>query len=377
MNIQERDTIKIYSGLLKNYEPLYFLESIFTKEEARTHLWNAFQGVHNDAPLDFLEIVKNPVEADFFLLPYNFFSLKESLDAEAHALIFSLGELAKKYQKKILVFCMDDSDEHVEIPNAVIFRYSQYGYKKRKNEVITPPYPLHDRSPGLEEYRKIAWGAVSLREKGEKPTVSFCGWAGFPSLYRFFTYQTRILFADIRKYILKDQHAELHKRGIYFRRKAVRVLRGASHVQTDFLLRKAYSAQRGFDDKKPIFYEDAEREHIESIINSDFVLAPKGNGNASVRFYEALSLGRFPVLINTDCVLPLKNHIDYSKFVVSVDHTRIHDAERTILDFYNSLSAEEFQRRQQLARKAFELLRPGSFLKIVLSELKKKEEGYK
>lgn len=375
--MEKNPVFTIYTGpLLENYQALYFLKNILTGERDSTkHLWNMFQGVSGETPLYFLKVTHNPALADFFLLPYSYFSFVGRGGSEARAFVANLSLLAEQYKKKLLIFCMDDSDDHIPVSNSIIFRYSQYGYKKRDNEIITPPYPLHFRSSGLEQWREKVFKNITPREKKELPVVGFCGWAGFPSIYRWATYQLRILLADTRQYIFSDIHAELHKNGIYFRRKALRALTGASGIKTNFLIRKSYSAQKGIDGKNTVKPEDAEKEYIENIINSDFVLAPKGHGNASVRFFESLALGRFPVLINTDCELPLRDYIDYKKFVVTVDHTHVNDAEQAILDFYNSLSNEEFQKRQQLARDAFLLLRPGSFLKITLSELKKKQLG--
>ena len=178
---------------------------------------------------------------------------------------------------------------------------------------------------------------------------------------------------DIKKYFLRGPHAELHKPGIYFRRKGVRMLQNSTSLNTNFLMRKSFFAKSGLDGKARINSEDVEKEYTESILGSDFVLAPKGSGNTSLRFFETLALGRFPVLINTDYVFPLQEHIDYKKFVITVDHTRIKDIERAILDFYGSLTSEEFKKRQKMARDAFILLRPGSFLKKVLLELKQHE----
>ena len=99
-------------------------------------------------------------------------------------------------------------------------------------------------------------------------------------------------------------------------------------------------------------------------------MAPKGNGNGSIRFYEALSLGRFPVLIDTDCVLPLAEVINYNDFVVKVEYNNLSNLEDRIVKFYKSLTNEDFLRRQHLAREAFELLRPESFFKRILIALK-------
>src|SRR3989338_136386 len=367
--------VTVYVGAIANNVPrLFFLDAILRERKViEKNLWNMFQWAPGEASFDFLRVVSDPAEADFFLLPHDYYSLQR---AENHSSLAELIGLAEKHKKKIIIFLMGDSDEHVEIPYSIIFRYSQYGYKKKDNEIIAPPYPLHFRPPELSGYREKIWRTISLREKSAKPTVSFCGWADFPSFYRRCTYAGRVLLADIKKYIFRDKYAELHKPAIYFRRKAVRALAKTARIETNFILRRSFSAQKGFYGKEHIKPEIAEKEYMESIIHSDFVLSPRGHANASIRFFEALGLGRFPVLINTDCELPLKDYIDYGKFVVTVEHTRIEETERAILDFYNSLTAEEFKKRQLMAREAFELLRPGSFLKIVLSQLKNTGNRY-
>lgn len=48
---------------------------------------------------------------------------------------------------------------------------------------------------------------------------------------------------------------------------------------------------------------------ITDIQNADFILSVKGDGSFFCRFYEALSLGRIPFFIDTDCILPFENMI--------------------------------------------------------------------
>ncbi|MBI2048137.1 MAG: exostosin family protein [Parcubacteria group bacterium] len=383
--------ITVYIGTpLQGIPTVFFLDRALNgRKEIERNLWNMFQGASGEAPFDFLHIVSNPEEADFLLIPHNYFSIwKKDSDDEY---IKGFVSLAEKYKKKILIFVFADSDEHIDVPHSFIFRYSQYGYKKRENEIMIPPYLPHFRNAQLAEYRKKVWENISFCKKNEKsfdaaslgfardrqdrPTVSFCGWADFPSTYRRVTYGLRIFLAYIKKYIFRNKHAILHLHGVYFRRKSINALKNSRLVTTHFLLRKSFSAQKGIDGEKEIIGEFAEKEYVENILNSDFVLAPKGHANESVRFYEALSLGRFPVLINTDKVLPLQDYIDYDKFVVKIDYTKLKHMEQKIVAFYNSLNNEELEIRQKMAREAFELLRPGSFLQIVLSELKKKESG--
>lgn len=367
-------TVSPYKGI----PPLFFLPIVFNwHKPIEANLWNMFQGVSGEASLDFLRVVSRPAEADFLLFPHKYSSLKKIPKRDANMLISHFVKLAETHKKKILIFALADSDKHIDIPHSIIFRYSQYGYKKRNNEIMMPPYTAHIRSPKLSDYRRRAWKRITVREKYSMPTVSFCGWAGFSNPYDWLVYGFSLFIANVKAYIFLNQHALLHKPGIYFRRKSVQALKESTALHANFIMRKSFSAQIGFDGRRRINPEVAEKEHVESITNSDFILSAKGNANEAMRFYEALSLGRFPVLINTDKVLPLEDYIDYTKIVVTVDYARIiEDTEQAILDFYNSLTNEEFQKRQQMAREAFELLRPGSFLKIVLTELKKSDERY-
>lgn len=61
---------------------------------------------------------------------------------------------------------------------------------------------------------------------------------------------------------------------------------------------------------------DADRERTQSefddnLRSSTYALCVRGTGNFSARFYEALSFGRVPLFVNTNCVLPLEDLIDW------------------------------------------------------------------
>ena len=49
-----------------------------------------------------------------------------------------------------------------------------------------------------------------------------------------------------------------------------------------------------------------------------FILCPRGSGLNSARFFEALALGRLPILVGDDTALPLEERIPYRRFVVRV-----------------------------------------------------------
>ncbi len=359
--------INVYLGeILTDIPVIFILSELVGRDGLKSrNLWNFFKADAGKPRFDFLKVVNNPDEADFFLVPHNYFILKNRLGKNS-SYLSELVHLAKIHGKKILVLAMADSDEYIGIEESIIFRQSQYGYKKRANEIIMPFYTAPAYSDDFIHHREDIWRNISFRNNGATPVVSLCGWAGVPSIFRRFTYYANVAARDLEKFILGRKQADLHKRGIYFRRRAIAALKNSKSVDTSFIIRKSYSAQRGNDGRDSISPMAAEAQYVENIINSDFVLCPKGNGNGSIRFYEALSLGRFPVLISTDCVLPLADIIQYDKFVVNVDYKELNDLENRIIAFYRGLSDDEFQRRQILAREAFELLRPEAFFKTEL-----------
>ena len=112
-------------------------------------------------------------------------------------------------------------------------------------------------------------------------------------------------------------------------------------------------------------------DFITNLRESDYALCVKGDENASFRFYEALSMGRIPLLLDTECVLPLQDIIDYRSFCVIVDWRDADRIGEKLLAFHEQVSAEEFEAMQRRAREAFvEYLRMDSFTPYLVRQLK-------
>ncbi len=113
------------------------------------------------------------------------------------------------------------------------------------------------------------------------------------------------------------------------------------------------------------------REFIDNMANSDYILCTKGDGNFSIRFYDALSLGRIPLFIDTETVLPLENVINYKDFCVFVDYRDLAHVDKILAEFHKSISDEQFALMQKKARDAFEnYLRIDKFTKYLIDRLK-------
>ncbi|MBI3020167.1 MAG: GtrA family protein [Parcubacteria group bacterium] len=313
-----------------------------------------FRAVYGRMDFSFLTVIHDPAEADFFLLPHSYFSAR----AVAKDYVENFVRLAEHCGKKVVLFADGDSDESIKIPHALVFRTSQYAHKKYGNEIIMPPQ-VYAEDVLLES-------AFSLRPKREKPVVSFCGWAELGTLKQKTKFFLRNAYADARMF-LGDPHAEVRKQGVYFRKKAMYFLEQSPLVETSFLKRNFFSVNK-HTIKLP--REVLRSQYLENMAHSDFVLAPKGDGNFSIRFYEALALGRIPVLIDTESILPREDEIPYNEYIVRVPHQKIPFIGTYIAHYYNQHTEASYADIQRRARALFlEKLRMDVFLKNAFTKL--------
>lgn len=276
-----------------------------------------------------VEIVQNPEEADYFCIPHNYNYIKNRVEYLRHWL-----ELGEKFSKKTIIFLPGDSDEDILIPNSIIFRNSQYGYKKKDNEIIMPGFAV-DLG---KKYGLLA------RNKVVKPVVGFCGWASYRTVKEWVSYGIYNLMESL-------VGNPVHKKGLYFRRRALAALRDSPDVATDFITRSSYSGSEKTLTVDPV---QARTEYIDNIKNSDFILAPKGDGNFSIRFFETLSLGRIPLLIDTDCPLPLEEDITYDDCILRVNYRELNKLPEIVADYYEKLTPETYLEKQKKCREVFE-----------------------
>ena len=326
--------------LIPNFGPLKFSNELF-----RASGFNNFSD-------PFVVIVETVGECDFILLPHNYSQVKNRKD-----FLEFYETLSVRYEKPIIVFAYGDTDEKIDIPNSLVLKYSMYGHSRQSNEIKIPAY-VEDL---LQDKKNI------FRSKGGLPVVSFCGWAEYGNKCDAVKASFRNGFINAKRVIVGDSYLECYKQGIYFRKKFIDILRQSNFIKTDFIVRKSHSAN-----KKTIELsaDMARTEYINNIVNSDFSLAIRGDANESMRLYEILSLGRIPILIDTDCVLPREDILQYDKFILRIDFRDFRDADKIIYNFYNSLSNEGFTVMQKMARDAFEkYLRPEAFFRRLFSDL--------
>lgn len=81
---------------------------------------------------------------------------------------------------------------------------------------------------------------------------------------------------------------------------------------------------------------DLQQKFIDITIDSKFVLAPRGYGRGSFRFFECFQLGTIPIYIWNDVEwLPFKNVINYDKLCISIHISQINDLEKKLESITN------------------------------------------
>jgi hypothetical protein len=172
-------------------------------------------------------------------------------------------------KKPTIVFLFSDFNEPFHIPqNVLLFRSGMYKSKRNTNEHIIPFIYVQDDLKG-------EIGFSPLSKKGVNPTVGFCG--------------------TLTSHPCRIQH--------------LNTLKMSPSIKTKLILRGDYWAGKPHD-------KQVVDKFIKNIQETYFTLCSRGAGNWSARFYQVLYLGRIPIVVNTDMMLPLEDKINWRDVIV-------------------------------------------------------------
>lgn len=236
-----------------------------------------------------VQYTTTPEEADVLVYPKKF-----------DTSILKYIELAKQYNKKIYSFYNDDNDASTTIEDPlVLFRTSFYNSKRKNNEYAMPVWS-----------QDLFISDKPTRQKTTKPTVGFCGYISHP-----------------------------------IRKQSLDILNNNPYINKNFISRDAFW---GGSPHNTVIRE----EYVNNIVNSDFVLCTRGAGNFSYRLYETLSCGRIPLFVDTDCVLPCEDIIDWSQICLVIND--LSNLNYTIREFWNKISEKEYIQMQIKVRETYQ-----------------------
>lgn len=186
------------------------------------------------------------------------------------------------------------------------------------------------------------------RMKSQKPSIGFCGHANSDFLKKT-KELTKCFLENCRRFIenpLRKDWEPLFA-SAYERWSLLIKLQQSSKLDCQFIFRVNYRG--GAKTKKE--KEETTLEYYNNLFHTDYVLCMRGAGNFSVRFYEALMMGKIPIFVNTDCLLPLEDEIDWKKQVVWVEWNQRQNIAELVFDFHQKISNDEFIQLQQSNRK--------------------------
>lgn len=294
--------------------------------------------------------------AEIVILPmsWNFYYEKKNKKE-----VLNFIELTKKQNKKVWSFTTGDFG--VKIPNLenlLVFRSSGERTKLPENHIGMPSF-IED--PLLMHFKKQQ---ISISDYTVKPIIGFCG----QSNNSFINSQSEVVRIAIRnlKYYtaLTIDSPQRIQSASKLRARVLKSIKESNKLTNHFIERNQYRA--GVKTKEERL--KTTMEFYNNIKDTQYTVCIRGAGNFSVRLYEALAMGRIPVFINTDCILPLTDKIDWKKQMVWVEENELHLLEEKIIQFHHQLTPKTFIDLQHSNRKLWEeKLTLGGFFKTVLN----------
>lgn len=267
---------------------------------------------------DLFEKVQNPNDADFIVFPVAIDGILETNTPEQSLLNFlKTLPLYKQYEDKHIFFSFHDYSDAID-STSIFFRASV----KRSVATATTfalPYVVFDEGTKLDviEYHTSFVGATS----------------------------TNILRKELSEILRKGKKLKFFTNTV-----------DTFHENLSTLEEKEL--------RKKLF--------VETIHKSLTVCCPKGNGVQSKRFFEVLSMGRIPILISDDVLLPLEETIDYSKVLLRLSEGSISQVENFLAPFFIANKSQDIIDRFQYARSIWiEYLQPNKWGELIEFNLQK------
>jgi len=277
-------------------------------------------------------IVILPMSWDYYLLTKQLHKAKELILEAANC------------NKKVLVVTVGDYGAIIpEYPNVLVLRTSGDSLKLNKNNKGIPVF--------IDDPLLRIYNTKEIKVNYSKhPIIGFCGQTN-ASLANALKESIKVGIRNIKFFLRLSANApQKIQSTTYNRSKVLSVIKKSSKLKANFIERSKYRAGVLTNEER----NRTELEFYDNMINSNYVICIRGAGNFSVRLYETLAMGRVPIFINTNCLLPLSDEIDWKKHVVWIESYEINKLVEIVLAFHSNLSENEFKQLQLSNRNLWE-----------------------
>lgn len=286
-------------------------------------------------------LVEDIQDAQFAILP---------LDMEYYVLnkrekqMFEFIQRAKDAGKEVITQTNGDYGITPSIKDVIVLSQNGYQSKRFPKQYA---FPCLFADP-LQEFYNTS--NILVRNKGEKPIIGFDGLAQVSVLKNLFDV-ARIAFHNMKSLLgLSIYNSNVWYSTTLYRTKALNLIERDKRLITHFNKRRKYKAgAKNLQDGRRL-----RQEFFDNMVESDYILCVRGLGNFSKRLYETLAMGRIPIFINTDCILPFDNIIDWKEYCIWVDESNLSNIGDIICQFHYNLTNEQFREMQCASRKLWE-----------------------
>lgn len=243
-----------------------------------------------------------PDEAEIALVPR---SIASGDDPSVRTFV----DEAEQRGLRTMIFGSRDLEPIVRSAAAIVVHPGPTRGAQPSADVLASPYMHTDR-----------WSGPMQRTDDDRPSVAFCGQgAQRPGMGA--VHVARRAF-DLVRGGRAPAVVNAPVRGhVGLRSRALRVLRDHPGVDDRFVIRDRYRSGGGGGDARA----RAEQDFDDNLRSATYALCVRGTGNFSARFYEALSFGRIPLFVDTRCVLPFEDEIDWPSHAVMVGSGSVDD----------------------------------------------------
>tara|TARA_B100001250_G_scaffold413708_1_gene448743 strand:- start:7372 stop:8463 length:1092 start_codon:yes stop_codon:yes gene_type:complete len=281
------------------------------------------------------KIVDSVFKSDYFLLPltWNYYLEKKKISN-----VIEIIEKAKCNGKKILIWV--SGDYYLDLPESenVIGLYSSPYKSLHLGSSIALPVIIKD------PLHFLSLNKIQIKEYSKIPSIGFCGHTDInliPSIFK-----TALLIYKRIKFALKIDcnYAGPITPPTLIRSKILKKIEKINKIKTSFIRRRSY---QGGEIKNTEAFQLLKKDFYNNIIDNQYTLCIRGTGNFSARFYETLALGRIPIFINTNCVLPFDNIINWQRHIVFIEYDELDQLEEKIINFHKSHNFNSFLRLQE------------------------------
>ncbi len=253
---------------------------------------------------------RNVKEAGLILVPHEWQDVRKNQEYLSY-----LSKISEEVP--VLVFNTGDTSPPVRLKNTIQIRTFLHPGENRRGKIIIP-YPALRRESKIREWNPI-------------PRVGFMGQL------------PRISPGSIISRPMPSIRYPIKSSSYLSRRLSIAKLgKLGPNIEVDLKTRPTFTAHYKNKD-----LAKHSQEFQDQLFNCDYILCPRGFGNTSIRFYEALSAGNTPILVESGGGMPrLKDVQDWENHILLVD---LKDCwTEIILQDWESLSqGENYAHRQR------------------------------